>query len=323
MGNCPSCSDPNLLKFNRVSHYGKSNVIRRLEYGLKFFYEWALLSIGAWTDIDLDQLTATSGNASTLRMGSGWGYTPGTVWEGFRHNWVYETGVNYIDYTGGTHSPQAPLVYVDSVLQSSGYSINYPLGQVIFNSPLTSSNVVKAAFSFKNVQTYISYDVPWYQELQRLSWDVDAMFTYTDKGDWSVGPNHRVQMPAIIISAIGNGTTKPYALGGNMIYRKQEVMFNVFAEDKGLRDNLVDLIALEGDRCIQLIDVDEAAADQNLTLNANGAVIGLMYPNILSSYCWGTARSSNARITGMNSYSCGLHEGVVKIDYEILFSRIA
>lgn len=322
MANCAPCTDSGFLRFNRVGHYGKSNIIQRLEYGLKFFYEWALLGIGAWTDVNLNQLTVTSGNASTLRMGSGWGYTPGSVWEGFRHNWVYETGVTYTDYTGGTHSPLAPLVYVDSVLQTSGYTINHPLGQVIFTTPLTSANVVKTAFSFKNVQVYISYEAPWYQELQTNSWDVDSMFTYTDRGDWFVGPNHRIQMPCIVISSIGTGEKLPYSIGGGYVYRKQEVAFNIFAEDKGMRDNLADLIVTEGDRCIQLIDIDEAAADQNLTLNNNGAVIGMMYPDILANYCWATARSSKARITGMNSYSCGLHESVVRINYEVLFSNL-
>lgn len=322
MANCTPCTDPRFLTFNRVDHYGKSNVIRRLEYGLKFFYEWALLGIGAWTEVDVDQLTATSGNASILRMGSGWGYTAGSVWEGFRKNWVYETGVNYIDYTGGTHSPQAPLVYVDSVLQTSGYSINYPLGQVIFNTPLTSSNIVKAAFSFKNVQVLISYEAPWYEELQRLSWDVDSMFSYTDRGDWFVGPNHRVQMPCIVISAVGMGEKLPFSLGGGFVYRKQDVFFHIFTEDKAMRDNLADLIVLEGDRCIQLIDIDLAAVSGDLTLNNNGAVVGMMYPDIVANYCWATARSSNARITGMTSHSCGLHEGVVRINYEVLFSNL-
>lgn len=322
MANCPSCTDPRLLKFNRVCHYGKSNVIRRLEYGLKYFYEWALLNIGAWTDVDLDQLTATSGNASILRMGSGWGYSEGSVWEGFRHNWVYETGVNYLDYTGGTHSPLSTSVYVDSVLQSSGYSINYPLGQVIFDAPLTSSNEVKAAFSFRNVQTYISDEVPWYQELQTRSWNVDEMFTYTDKGDWVVGPNHRVQMPCIIIAATTKGDKIPYALGGGRVYRRQEILFHIFTEDKGMRDNLADLIVMEGDRCIQLFDIDLAAANQHLPLDCNGKLIGQMYPALLENYCWATAKSSNARITALSSFNCGLHEAIVRINYDVLFSNL-
>lgn len=323
MANCAPCTDPGFLKFNRVCHFGKTNIIQRLEHSLKYFYEWALLSIGGWTDIDLNQPTATSGNASSLRLGSGWGYTAGSVWEGFRHNWVYETGINYIDYTGGGHSPQSVMVYVNNTLQPTGsYAINYPLGQVIFNSPISTTSNVKAAFSFKNVQTHISYEVPWFQELQARSWDVDGMFQYTNRGDWFIGPNHRVQMPCIIISCIGNGKKSPVALGGAQVYREQEVIFTIFSEDKSMRDNLADLIVLEGDRCIQLIDIDLAAGNQHLPLNANGQKVGMMYPNLLGTYCWATARSSQARITGLNSYNCGLHEGVVRIKYDVYFSSI-
>lgn len=324
MSNCAPCNDPRFLSFNRVCHYGRSNVIRRLEVGLKYFYEWALLGIGAYTDVFIDMPTADGGNASLLKVANAPGYTDGQAWESFRTDWVYETGVVYTDITGGLHSPTTPPeIYVNSILQSTGvYNINYPLGQVIFNASISTASTVKAAFSLRGVQVYISHELPWYQELQYKSWNPDAMFTQDDRGDWFVPGNHRVQMPCIVIQAIEGGTTEPYALGGAKIIRKQSVFFHVFAEDKPMRDNLVDLLVEEGDRCVQLFDIDAAAAAQDIPLDFNGQLVGEMYPNLLANYCWANARTDKAHIFSLNSFNCGLHDGTVKHTYSVTFCNL-
>ncbi len=321
MGNCPSCTDPNLLRFNRVCHYGKSNVIRRLEYGLKYFYEWALLGIGAWNNVTIDMPTSLGGNASLLRVATAPGYTAGQAWESFRTNWVYETGVTYTDVTGGIHSPLIPQIYVNAVLQTTGtYTINYPLGQVIFNSPIATTSTVKARHSTRNVAFFVADEAPWYQELQYRSWIPDDMFSQTDKGDWYVPGNHRVQMPCIVIHSTNNGQKLPYALGGGRVWRKQEVYFHIFSEQKSIRDNLADLILEQGDRCVQLFDIDAAAAAQDLPLDLNGEFVGSLYPALLEDYCWAITRVDDSRLFGMNSYKCGLHDATIKHTYSVLFS---
>lgn len=323
MGNCAPCTSSAFLSFNRVCHYGKSNIIRRLEVGLRYFYEWALLGIGAWSDITYDMPTYGSGNASSLRVANSYGYLTNQVWEGFRTNWVYETGITYTDYTGGTHQPLPVNVYVANVLQPTGnYNINYKLGQVIFNSAPASTNV-KAAYSFKNVQILLSDEVPWYQEFQYQSWTPDTnMFTQNDKGDWFVGGNHRVQFPCIIIQAAAKGTKEPAHLGGAMVYREQDVQFHILAEDSVMRDNLLDLVLLQGDRCIQLFDIDAAAAALDMPLDNNGMRVGKMYPYLLENYCWANTRIENARITSKTSYNCGLHDATVRHTYSVYFSSI-
>lgn len=324
MANCAPCNSSAFLRFNRVCHYGKSNVIRRLEVGLRYFYEWALLNIGAWTDITYDMPTAGGGNASSLRVANAYGYTAGQAWEGFRTQWVYETGITYTDYTGGTHTPLPANIYVNNVLQSTGtYSVNYTLGQVIFNSAIPTTSNVKATYSFRNVQVYISDDLPWYQELQYQSWSPDTtMFTQDDRGDWFVGGNHRVQFPCIIIMADSKGTKEPHSLGGGLCYRNQDVVFHILSEDPVMRNNLTDLILTEGDRCIQLFDIDSAAAALDIPLDNNGGLVGKMYPYLLENYCWATARSENARLTSKTSYNCGLHDATVKHTYTVQFRNL-
>jgi hypothetical protein len=213
-------------------------------------------------------------------------------------------------------------VYIDGALQASGYDINYPLGQVIFNSPLTSSNVVKARYSFRNVQVVLAGEAPWYQQLQYSSWEPDAMFYQLDRGDWQVGPNHRIQMPCIIVRAIANGNSMPHALGGAQVKRTQEVLFHIIGEDKATVDNLTDIVIAEGYRCIQLFDIDAAAIAGDLPLDCNGKLVGKMYPTLLTNYCVGTARSDKGILFGSNIYNCGLYDSTVKHKYECIYASI-
>jgi hypothetical protein len=316
------CGDT--LKFARVQHIGKTNVIRRLEHGLKFFLDWAFLGIGSWVDISLTTSGVGGTNASELQLANSPGYTDGQVWQGFRKAWVYESGASYTDVDGSGHSPLSPpSVYVNSILQSSGYSVNYELGQVIFDSTLSSSDTVQASHSFRNVQVYIGDNVPWWQELQFNSWNVDdTHFQQTDRGEWSIGGNHRVQLPIIVVDASLKGSTPPFSLGNSCTLRQQDVKFHVIAEDKCTRDNLTDLLLLQSEKTVIIPDIDTAAANCHLSLDLNGNFIGMQYPDLIDTYQWAYARGSNGQLCEIQSIHPNLYEGMVKITYSLLFSQL-
>lgn len=262
-------------------------------------------------------------DASELKVVNSPGYTDGQVWQGFRKHWVYESGVTYTGVDGSGYVPYVPQVYVGGILQSSGYFINYELGQVIFNTAISTSSTVQAQHSFKNVQVYIGDDLPWWQELQFRSWDVDDdHWQLTDRGDWSVGGNHRVQMPLVIINATARGDTPPFALGNYHSKRRQDVKFHVLAEDKATRDNLTDLILNQSEKTIVLFDIDQAMVDQKIPLDCNGRLVGRPYPYLIDNYGWAYARASDGYIAEIESIHNGLYEGMVKITYSVIFSDI-
>lgn len=315
------CGDA--LRFARVQHIGKTTVIRRLEEGIKYWLQWAFLNVGAWTDVTKGMPSYGGGDASELQVTNAPGYADGRVWQGFRTQWVHESGVTYTDVDGSGHSPLSPLVYVDSVLQSSSsYNINYNLGEVVFDSAVSTSSTVQAQHAFKNVQVFVGDEAPWWQELQFRSWNVDDdHWQLTDRGDWSVGGNHRVQLPVIIIDAHLSGTNPPYALGNYSAKRSQDVKFHIIAESKSMKDQLSDLILMQSDaKTLMLFDVDQAAADQKLPLDCNGFLVGQNFPYLVNNYYWAHARASDGYLCEMQSIHPKLHEGMVKITYSVVFS---
>jgi hypothetical protein len=47
------------------------------------------------------------------------------------------------------HTSPTPKVYIDSVLQTTGYTVNYDEGTVVFNDALTATQVVTADYNYK------------------------------------------------------------------------------------------------------------------------------------------------------------------------------
>lgn len=313
------CNSSNRLR--HVQHYGYGGPIRQLEQNLVYFLDRGLLEIGAWTDIQKDMPTLGGGDASALRYGPcSAGYNAGQVWQSFRKEWVHETDVVYTDVTGGTHSPLVPpQIYVNNVLQTSGYNIDYENGEVIFNSALAETDSVQAEYSVRNVQVYVGDEVPWWRELQMRSWDVDNNFFSQEAcGDWVIGGHHRVQMPCIILDGFNRGGVRGYGLGAGCIFREQVIKFHVLAETKCDRDRLLDILVLQSQTCTDLFNVDDAAASGDLPLDCNGFYVGTKtYDQLLDDYPLSSARSDNSEITAFNTLNCGLYEGVVTTEYSL------
>jgi len=314
-------SCPSNTKFNTVQHYGKTNVINRLERNLKMFYDWGFLCIGAWSDVLPGMLSPNGNDLTQLRMvESAPDYSGGQVWQGFRKDWVYETDAIYIDVDGGSHSPS--VVVANTLSPSGNFDVDYPNGRVIFPTPVGS---VSANYSFRNVQIYIGDEAPWWQELQFNSWDVDSDYFQAcpEMGDWVVGGNHRVQMPVIIIYADGNGSLEGAGLGNCTKLREQSVVFHILAEDKCTRDKIVDIIVEQDERTINLFNPDQALISGAIPLDCNGFLVSdSNYEDLVNDYPWACARQERTEILDLESLTCGLHEGVIRTNFKVYFNQL-
>lgn len=311
------------ITFSRVQHYGNTNVLRRLLVNLRYYLEWGLLNIGGWIDI-----APQSGfdDHAKLKLDYAAGYTDGRIWTGLRKNWVYESGVEYTDVDGGFHEPIIdPIIEIvgSGYVDDDDYEIDYDLGRVIFDSALPSSTTVRASYSAKNVQIYLGDDVPWFQELQLDSWDYSKHFTVDQSGSWFVSGKHRVQLPAIIISSPGGGIKEGYELGDRTAKKCQDVLFTVIAQDQCTRDNLTDLLIVESDKCIPLFNIDQAAAACDIMLyNYTGERDNKIYPELVNRYLWAYTRADNALAFDLDSPMPGLHTGLVRARYCVLFNSL-
>jgi hypothetical protein len=316
-------------KFKGVAHYGNDHLSDILEANLKVYYDWALLGIGGWTDVNIPQSGAYGGDFSELRLVDDPSYTAGQVWEGVRKDWVWETGVDYIDATGGGPWNPTPVgtPEVNGVPTAASYHVNYKLGRIVFDSPISTSSTVKVDHSFRDAQVYRADDAPWFRELQFQSFRVDSdHFGQTGSGDWSIGAQHRVQLPTIILEMVPRGRSSPFALGDGSLMMEQDVMFHVLAESRTDRNRLKDIIQNQSDKSIYLFNTNTMAASGDYPLDYRGELVGsMMYPTMVEhpddgGHQWRKCDMMDATVSEVESIHPNLYEAVIRTRMEIVLA---
>lgn len=328
--------NPNYANFKGVSDFGETGLLTELENNIKHYLEWSFLDIGAWTNVAIDTSNATqdgyTGQVDTLRWVSDPSYTDGQVWQSARKDWVYESGVNFDPGSGPVNPNATPQVYTSSnsvwsgPVADSAYSINYPLGRVIFDTPHDTDESVKASYSYRNVQVYIADNAEWWRELQLRSWRSDDLhFTQDDRtGDWAVGAHERIQLPAIVIEAVPRGRSRGYELGNTSLWIEQDVVLHILADDRPTRNKIVSLLQVQADHTIWLFDSDIVAASGAFPLDYSGdRVNGNVYPDIVvnTDYRWKKCTFRNVVVSDVEAMHPRLYEGTVRITCEFVFGN--
>lgn len=299
--------------------------MNQLESNLKLYYDWGFLNIGAWTDISGSTTGIYGGDFNVLRPVDDNLFTDGQVWEAAKKDWVWETGVNYTDETGGIHNPISPVAGVTvngSAVASNEYYINYPLGRVVFNTARSTSDTVRANYSHRDIQVYKADDVPWLRELQfKARRRDDSHYNQFGSGEWSVGSHQRIQFPCVIIEAVPRATSRPYEIGNNALWIEQDVLFHVMAEDRATRNNIIDFLRYNNDKTIYLFDIDQVAL--NYPLDYRGEITGtLMYDQMVDNYKWKNCRMTNATVSEVESISPFIHEAKIRVTTEVVIGEI-
>lgn len=316
---CPSS------QFNSVSHYSDQLLNTELESNLKVFLDWCFLGIGAWTNVTIPTSGAFGGSWHQLIPINDPSYSYGQVWETARKDWVYETNVGYSGYNDPI---SISGVYVNGVLKGTGdatygHHYNYPLGRIVFNSPIDPLSTVTLNYSYRNVQVYVADQAPWWDELQYNSFRVDdEHFSPSASGDWAILSNHRVQLPAVVLEVIPRRRFKPFQLGdcGNIV--EQDMAFHILSQTRFERNQIVDIISLQNDKNIGLFDSDKVAVSGRFPLDYRGMInpSGLMYPSLIQEpYFWYHARMTQTIVSEVYSHNPMLHEGTVRTTFEIIY----
>lgn len=315
-----STCDANTV-FKSINNISEDLLLNILESNFKMFFDWAFLNIGGWFDVNIPQSSIYGTNShSKLLLTIDPSYDDGQVWQGIRKEWIWETGVIFnsgspIDISG---------IYVDSVFDSilnNNFIIDYPLGRIIFNTAISTQTEVEANYSYRYVQTYRANDSPWYNILQHATYKTDNKdIQRLSDGDWSIGGNHRVQMPAIVIESAPRSRSRPYELGNDNLIIEQDINCYILAENKNDRNKLLDILRYQQDLTIWLYNTNKLAQDDNFPLNHNGnrKINPLMYPNIIEQYKWRKCWIKAVNIYELESPSIDLHHGMVKFTTEII-----
>lgn len=312
-------------KFKTVTNFGDTTFSNKLELNLKAWLDWAFLQIGAWRDVDISETDVYAGDLSVLRMVDDANYTAGTLWEARRKDWVWETNIDYSDGSS-TFNPVSPATFeVDSVVTAAA-SINYPLGRVEFPSAISSSSVVKANYSYRYIQVYIADNIPWWQELQFRSLRSDnTQFSLDDTGAWSVGGNHRIQMPCVILEAVPRSDRRGYQLGDGSFWVNQDILCHVLAESRFDRNQIVDILLNQFDNTFWMFDDGLVAEAGAFPLDENGDIedSSKIYSALVdenTGYRWKKCRIIRTQSAEVEALSSRLYQGVVRLTCETVLN---
>jgi len=302
-------------RFQHVGSYTDQLILNSLEVNLKLFLDHSFLIIGSWSDVLLNQENLITSPLCKLEMDEDPSFKRGRVWIAARKDWIYDSTLVFDE-----RSPIAiDQIMVNNVAVTSGYYIDYINGRIIFDNPKSPTSSVKVSFSYSNIQTHRSSDCNWWKIIESGIIEPKDMKS-TGIGQWTIGPYHKVQMPCIVIDAVPRARNLPYELGSKSLKIEQDVLFNVLAENKNDRNQLLDIIRLQHDNTIWLFDTNKAAQDNKLPLTYNGSINpeGLTYLDLINTYKWAKTHIKNVTLSEISSIN-GIYEGVARATFEIIF----
>lgn len=314
--------DPNFIGVENISD---PLILNELQNNYKSFLEWGFLNIGAFTNVEIPTQNISSFDLHKLKPINDPNYNNATIWQAPRKDWVHETGISY----NGAQPIQISGVLVNSTFYpaptgnaSVGYAINYPEGKVIFNKPLSKTSNVQLEYSYKNIQIYKMDEFPYWKQIQHKSLENKTGFSLSDKGEFSISPEHRIQLPAIIIETISRSSSRPFRLGDTSQIIEQDILLHILSDQPNDKNNIIDILRLQKDRIIHLYNTKNIIASGVYPLNYNGSknLTGQNYENIVNNpnYRWIECRISDINISDIYFENIRLYGGIVRMTNELI-----
>lgn len=307
-----------------VNNIGDSLLNDKLVSNMVEFLSWGFLGVGAFYNVNRPTSSGHYGGAQyRLRLVNDPNYTMGKVWEGFRLNWVWESGVDY------AYSP-IPIsgIYVNnsfvsiSATGTNSYKINYPLGRVVFNTPIATNSRVELNYSYKYINVYDA-DAPGFKELQFNSFLIEGNFNNASSGVRAVLSQNRIQLPAVVVEAVPRRTLRPYQMGGGQVVA-QDLLFHIFTETSFERGSLVDILTFQKEKRIMLFDKNAISSANAWPLNNYGSLASgaLCYPDLLRLYNGGDAVFEDVTSQETGNLTPGYFGAIVRAKMEVYVPTI-
>jgi len=300
-------SNNNYLKLNgNPSSVNQDTASENMLYSIIDYYKWAFLEIGAYQNISRSPAVSGVFGGQKFRLGyvDDPRFTTGTVWQGYKGEWVWESGVSF------NPQPTGVTVWLNSVqVPASSYYVDYPRGRVVFTTPSPTGSTVEANFSHRTV-SFVKTEEPWFRELMYNSNNVNKQefLNSLSGGSWNKLGETRTELPVVGVEIVGTSSYKPYQLGGGQ-WQYVDILYYIYTEDSSTRNRLRDLISNQNDKVIWLYNRDLMKQDSKwpFTLDYRGSPIQgyWTYPSLVAEY--NNYRYLNARF--IDSYSTNIETG--------------
>jgi hypothetical protein len=319
--------------FKGVTDWREDGFNDNLQYGLLEWCKWAFLQIGGFENVLASQADGLyGGHPSVLRPVTDPNFTDGQVWEGFRSDWIWETGISY-----SVQPRQCSGVYVDGSFKPTAtevgayeHYIDFPRGRVVFTNAVPTTSTVKTDYALR-IPTIGYSKEPWLQELlygslqvQRSDWLVAGSGSHNQLAE------ARRQMPTVGLELSQRRGYHPYQLGGGQ-FVFQDVLLYVLAESKDERDKLLDVLGNQNDKVIVLPDrgLMKEGAQFPVDIDVKGRPVSspMQYPSIVAptgdgGFQWARCMLRNAQSQVMQSTNNWLYRGVVRFTCEAIFENL-
>jgi hypothetical protein len=321
----------NLKGFTSVFQHTLNNDILD---GLVEFFDWALLEKGNYFNVTIAEESPNGQDYSRLRSVSEPRFTDGQAWEGFRSNWVWQTGVDYSPTPTTSNNsgyPGISGVYVDDTFYPHdtvgdyAHHVDYYNGRVVFDSPISSGSKVQTEYSYKWINVTYACNLPWLRQIQQNSNQPDSNFLDGKDSDLQIPPESKLQLPTIAIEVVPSRRFKGYQLGGGQ-YVYTDVLFHCIAEDEITRNTLVDIVSLQNDKTVNLFNTNKIHEDGVYPLDYRGSPVlnAKEYPEIVLSedYNGGRLRLTNVQVQDMIAVNSNIYGGIVRMTTEGIKANI-
>lgn len=319
----------NLKGFNNIF---ESTLNNELQDNLIEFLDWGLMEKGNYFNVNKGELSPDNKDYSLLKISSSPHFTQGQAWEGFRKNWIWQSGISYspspLVGSNATH-PGISGIYVNDTFYPSNttgtYShfVDYFNGRVIFNNPIPTGSKVQAEYSYKYINVIYANNVPWLREIQYRTLDVPSSFSNNDKGEFNLPAEMRVQLPAIAVEVVPRRSFRGYQLGGGQ-YVYTDVLFHCIAEDPYTRNALIDIVTMQNDKTIFTFNSTTIVNSGDSPIDYRGVPVSgaLRYPDLLEKYADNRLRFTNFSVQGMEIINGNFSAGIARSTIEVIKSNI-
>lgn len=286
------------------------------------FYDWGFVDRGSFYNISIPQSGLYGGDRHKLRKSDDPRYTSGKVWEGYRKNWVWESGID-----GTTQQPiTISGVFVDGDFYATGnttkpFYVDYPNGRVIFDDAQSSSANVQLEYSHKWVDVVPAEGISWFRQIQSRSFRNESGFHVENSGGWAVLGQSRVQLPALAVEVIPPRSLEGYQLGGGQNVNN-DIVFYVITENHWECANIMDSVLYQNDRNIHLYDPTKVGMSGASPFNYRNelrthAIPSGLYPNLVDNFHWRKCWINNSRSNDITQMTPDLYIGSVRCSTEV------
>jgi hypothetical protein len=321
-------------QFKGVTNVEHDQYAQNLFYGMQQWLNWSALQIGAFQNISYTNASGVlGGDFSRLRLARDPRYTSGQIWETFRSDLVWETGVGF------SPSPtKMSGVYVDGswkgTAESTGtayeHYIDYHNGRVVFASAISTSSVVNSDFAHRTM-SFVDADEPWFQELLYRSYQIQRKdFLAAGSGQWDQLGEIKRQLPVCGIELVSRRNYLPYQLGGGQ-WVGQDMLIYICTEHKRERDQWLDILSMQNDRTINLLNrklmKEDAGYPHDIDYRGMTVDNPIQYPQLAAptgqgGFLWTNVEMNDTVGEVIETVNSWLYRAVVRTTFTIILPYI-